>query len=238
MRPKIICHMMSTVDGRLITERWTPPFDGKKMEELFNPYFTVSEEFNAQGFIIGRKTAHDYPECGEFDYEKYPSATSATETFIGKRETPRSVIILDPKGKIAYPGDKLDGENVIAILGEQVSGEYLAHLRAKGVSYLFAGTDGQDLEKAIHTLNETFGMNTLLLEGGGVVNGAFLKAGLIDELSLLIYPGIDGLAGMPTIFEYHGKTDEQPAQGQSLELISTRSLTDGIFQLCYKFHKG
>ncbi|CAO4141166.1 hypothetical protein PKCBPO_00812 [Methylorubrum thiocyanatum] len=49
-------------------------------------------------------------------------------------------------------------------------------------------------------LGETFGIETLLLEGGGAINGAFLKAGLIDEISVLIHPAVDGLAGVQSIF--------------------------------------
>jgi riboflavin biosynthesis pyrimidine reductase len=53
----------------------------------------------------------------------------------------------------------------------------------------------------LETLGKAFGLKILLLEGGGRINGSFLKAGLIDEISLLAFPGIDGLSGMPTIFE-------------------------------------
>jgi riboflavin biosynthesis pyrimidine reductase len=35
------------------------------------------------------------------------------------------------------------------------------------------------------TLGEAFAVKTILLEGGGMINGAFLKARLIDEISLL-----------------------------------------------------
>ena len=40
-----------------------------------------------------------------------------------------------------------------------------------------------------------FGAKKLLLEGGGAINGAFLKHMLIDEFSTLIYPAVDGVAG-------------------------------------------
>lgn len=86
-------------------------------------------------------------------------------------------------------------------------------------------------------LGSDFGMTKILLEGGGIINGTFLKAKLIDELSLQIFPGIDGLSGMPSIFEYYGEKDEQPAKGQTLELISCKQLEDGIIWLYYKIHK-
>jgi 5-amino-6-(5-phosphoribosylamino)uracil reductase len=82
-------------------------------------------------------------------------------------------------------------------------------------------------------LGAQFGLKTLLLEGGGVINGTFLKAGLIDEISLLIYPGIDGLSGVPSIFEYHGQSDERPASGQSLRHISTQTIEDGFIWARY-----
>jgi len=41
-------------------------------------------------------------------------------------------------------------------------------------------------------LGEAFGVTILLLEGDGQANGAFLKAGLINEISLLAYPALMG----------------------------------------------
>jgi 5-amino-6-(5-phosphoribosylamino)uracil reductase len=114
-------------------------------------------------------------------------------------------VAVDPHGRLHYGRDDAGGDHIVAILGEKVSDEYLAELRDDGVSYLFAGKDGHDLYRAMETLAESFGVETLLLEGGGTINSAFLKAGLIDEISVLIYPGIDGLAGVPSIFEYSGE---------------------------------
>ncbi len=85
------------------------------------------------------------------------------------------------------------------------------------------------MEAALETLAKAFGIKTLLLEGGGKINGTFLKAGLIDEVSVLIYPGIDGLAGVPCIFEYVGKSDEKPAEGQSLRHLTTATLDGAPF---------
>ena len=114
----------------------------------------------------------------------------------------------------------------------------MEHLRELGISYLFAGENGDNMALALETLRVEFGIEKLLLEGGGVINGVFLKAGLIDELSLMIYPGIDGLAGTSTIFDYIGKrSNELPAKSQRLELLATEVLQDGIVWLRYKFHK-
>ena len=59
-----------------------------------------------------------------------------------------------------------------------------------------------------------FGVKKLLLEGGGKINGAFLKHELIDEFSTLIYPAVDGVAGTQSIVDYDGPEGDRPGAGQ------------------------
>lgn len=125
----------------------------------------------------------------------------------------------------------------ITILGNEISDEYLAHLREKKISYVFAGSKGKDLGKAMDILGTEFGYKTIVLEGGGVLNGTFLKARLIDELNLLLYPSIDGLSGVSAIFEHIGGSEEKPAEGQALELVSVKEQKYGTVLLKYNFRK-
>lgn len=74
------------------------------------------------------------------------------------------------------------------------------------------------------------------MQGGGILNGALLKEGVIDELSLVVYPGIDGLAGIPSVFEYIGSKTDCPAKGQNLQLLSVEQREYGVVWLRYKFH--
>ena len=113
---------------------------------------------------------------------------------------------------------------------------YLEELRRIGISYIFAGRNGDNLPLAMQTLAEVFGVKSISLQGGGIIDGAFLHAGLIDELSLVMYPGIDGSEASPSIFEYVG-TEKSPARGQCLELLSSEMLQNGEVWLRYKFHK-
>ncbi len=229
--------MMSSVDGRLDCDRYTPPHSGKTFEEASKVYFDISLKYNAQAIMLGRKTIqkHYFPNC--FENATYTSVKSF-ESYVGNLLSNRFTVVVDPKGKINYDDDKADGENIIAVLGESVSQEYLEHLRQMGISYLFAGENGDNMSLALEVLQVEFGIEKILLEGGGIINGTFLKEKLIDELSLLVYPGIDGLAGTATIFDYVGKsTDEEPACGQRLELLASEVLADGIVWLRYRFHK-
>lgn len=239
MSLKIICHMVSSIDGRLLPERWTSPASGSK-SALLEQYEDIATALNADGWMIGRKTMAYYAQ------EQARQPVTAKDNLHQTREPyaapgrqgQRLAIALDPHGKLHYRESTVNGNHLVTILSEQVDDTYLAQLRAQGISYLFAGPHGDNLQHAMQTLDDTFGVKTILLEGGGIINGAFLKAGLIDEISLLIYPGIDGLAGIPSIFEYIGHGSEQPAAGQTLEHFHTQTREGGMIWLRYHVHQN
>jgi riboflavin biosynthesis pyrimidine reductase len=59
----------------------------------------------------------------------------------------------------------------------------------------------------------------LLLQGGGGANGAFLGAGLVDELNLIPCPAVDGAKGAPSVFDStEADTDQRaPVTAMTLE---------------------
>lgn len=65
-------------------------------------------------------------------------------------------------------------------------------------------------------LHKHFGVRRISLQGGGIINGAMLAAGLIDQLSLVVYPGINGLTTAPSIFEYLGASTNTPLRASRL----------------------
>jgi riboflavin biosynthesis pyrimidine reductase len=81
-----------------------------------------------------------------------------------------------------------DGAHIVEVLCEDAKDAYLAWLRSAGISYIFAGSKEMDLSLALSKLRSLFNIRTLLLEGGSVLNGAFAREGLIDELSLVTAP--------------------------------------------------
>jgi 5-amino-6-(5-phosphoribosylamino)uracil reductase len=226
--------MVSSIDGRLLADRWTPPAPGVDPDIVPRHYADIGKRLQADGFMVGSSTMTEFrgiqsgaPHLSPIDN---PAACSH---HVANPGHPPLAIVFDRQGRLEYSVDNADGDHIVAVLGRQVSERYLARLRALGISYLFAGRDGNDLAAALQTLGSAFGVGTLLLEGGGRLNGAFLQAGLIDELSLLVYPGIDGLSGMPSIFEYRGEASTRPAQGQVLRHLATRTLDGGMVWIRY-----
>ena len=78
----------------------------------------------------------------------------------------------------------------------------------------------------------------LLLEGGGIINGAFLRHRLIDEFSTLIHPAVDGVAGTPSIIDYQGEDGERPGKGPALRLIGCETLEGGMVWLRHRVEEA
>ncbi len=91
---------------------------------------------------------------------------------------------------------------------------------------------------ALEILNRELGIERLLLEGGGGSNGAFLRAGLIDEISLAICPAVDGAKGAPSIFDSSDKDAGVAAPIRSMTLASSEVLEGGVVWLRYRLENS
>lgn len=81
---------------------------------------------------------------------------------------------------------------MIEVLTEQVSDAYLAYLRGFDISYMFAGEKELDCTLTLQKLKRLFHIDRLMAAGGGLMNASLLQEGLIDELSLVLSPLVDG----------------------------------------------
>lgn len=238
-RPRIVCHMVSAIDGRLITNRWTQAAEDDDANLILSVYDEAAAEIGGDGWLVGRKTMQSV--LPQIDARAVPRGEAgdapparSRRSHVGRREGRGLAIAVDPKGRLAYSGPAIGDDHAVAILAEQVSDAYLAQLRERGVSYVFAGADGADLHAALAALKADFQVSSLMLQGGGIINGAFLRADLIDEISLLVFPGIDGLSGIPSIFECQDAApDFLPARGRKLRLLSCEVRRAGVVWLRY-----
>lgn len=237
VRPKIICHMISSVDGRLIVRRWSKPAAGADARDYMRHYEEIASRLEANGWIVGRKTmAEVLGDSGDEARTDAGSQGSRPSHIADARGRPLAIAV-DLSAKLRFEHGDIDGDHAVVIVGQDVADSHLAELRKRGVSYVLA--DGElGVSDALATIGEEFNSKTLLLEGGGIINGAFLKAGLIDEISIIVVPAIDGVSGSPSVFEYLGASGENPADGQSLRHLSTETLDGGAVWLRYRVEKA
>lgn len=226
MKPHIICHMISTIDGRI---------DGSAFTKVTgeNDYEVTAEKLNSNAWICGRTTMQLHFADDELfvSSSKRPAGPQPVHV---ARNADSYAIVVETAGRLRWSEDNIDGDHLLCIVSERASDDYLELLRNKGVSYIVAGNQEVDLGLAMNLLGKHFEIHTLLLEGGGHINGGFLKAGLVDEVSLLLAPAIDGRSGIPAVFDGLGA---DRAEAVSLKLKSFEQLKSGVLWLRYEVNR-
>ncbi len=221
-RPYVICHMAPSIDGRIVSVG--------SSRSLTAAYDRLAETFDADAWIAGRVSMAPYAGKTRVPRRKVRSRIPRKD-FIADSNASSYAIAIDSSGKLTWKSNAIDEAHVITILSERVSDDYLAFLQSRGVSYLFSGRTKIDLSKVLVKLRKKFGIRKLLLEGGGKINGSFLAAGLIDELSVLIARVADGSVGTPTLFDVEGEAGPP----RKLRLISVETLQGDLVWLRYEF---
>jgi riboflavin biosynthesis pyrimidine reductase len=219
--------MDASVDGRILGTRWRPAEN--RMAGLFE---RLHEQLGGGSWLIGRVTGSEYAKATA--YPEYTDQTYPREPWFARRDAVAYGIALDAQGKIAWGRSDIGGDPIVAVLTERVSDAHLAGLRQDGVSYIFAGEQELDLGSALEILNRELALERLLLEGGGGSNGSFLRAGLIDEISVAICPALDGAKGAPSIFDSSDKDAGVAAPIRSMTLADTEVLEGGVVWLRYR----
>jgi 2,5-diamino-6-(ribosylamino)-4(3H)-pyrimidinone 5'-phosphate reductase len=227
MKPYVICHMCTTIDGKILGNRWGTLLGKKQSVTLFE---TTAASFGIGAWLVGTVT------MDEFDGPKVKLPRSRNriprQDHIANKNTRRFAIGADAKGVLRFQKNEVDGDHVVLLVTEQVGDDYLAHLRSAGVSYLFCGKKVIDLHVALRKLSSALGLRKLMLQGGGKFNGAMLKAGLVDEISHVIVPVVDGGAGISGFFDIPG--NPPPRAAATLRLISRRQLPGSVTWLRYR----
>ncbi|HJX61267.1 MAG TPA: dihydrofolate reductase family protein, partial [Dehalococcoidia bacterium] len=70
----------------------------------------------------------------------------------------------------------------------------------RNIDCILTGDDHVDLRAALEELNARYGVKVVRVDSGGTLNGALLRAGLVDEVSLLIHPSLVGGTTPRSIF--------------------------------------
>jgi len=231
-RPHVICHMMSPLDGRLKVDGWAPS-DSPLNKVFIGEYERLHAQFDCDAWLAGTNTME------EFANGKAPADASAAKPSdpparpwrLADESAKKFAIALDRHGRLHWDSPTADEAHVVVVLGSAVPDAHLAELTRSGVSYLVMPAEAIDLKALLAALVERLPIRSLLVEGGGTTSGAFVKAGLVDEISLLLCPAIDGTAGAQTVFE---AGDDGIGTRARLELLSAQPGAGGTCHLRYR----
>lgn len=144
--------------------------------------------------------------------------------------------VVDSRGRVQWTKQD-DGEfDLLVLVARATPAGYLAYLRRERVCYLVAGEERVDLAAALQRMRDRLAVTCVLSTAGGGLNGALLRAGLIDEIHLLVLPAAIGGHGTPTLFDGPELgADESPTR---LRLITTHAESDGTVWLRYEVLHG
>lgn len=192
---------MSSVDGRI---------DCAMTEKIDNTdnYYQALDSLQCDATLEGRVSRQMHYALPE-PFKAKDATPIGEEKYFIAHHADHYDIAIDTHGSLMWP-ENASADNLLVITDETCPREYHDYLTANGISWIACGKKGIDFPKAMEILGETFGVKRLGVVGGGHINGAFLQADLLDEVSLMIGGGIDGRKGMAAVFDGIQQTDYPP----------------------------
>ncbi|MBN1659207.1 MAG: RibD family protein [Anaerolineae bacterium] len=220
MLPRVILHSGASVDGRI---------DWLTMD--MGLFYGLAAILAADAMLTGADTmlaAYAAPvEEGEPAPEADAPAGDADESHL-------LLAIVDSRGRIEkWPRIQREPwwRQAIALCAESTPRGYLDHLEALGVEYIVAGEERVDLRAALEALHQRYGVETVQVDSGGTLAGAMLRAGLVDEVSLIVAPMLTGGTSPRSIYR---APDLESADGIiPLELLHAEAVEGGHVWLRY-----
>ena len=218
--PFVYVNFAITADGKIApANRVFKPFSSKADQELLMELRT-----RADAVMAGARTVDRYPANlgpgGKVRREKRKR--------LGFSEYNLRVVVsgsgtLDARAEIF----RHRFSPIVVLVSERISDRNLSKLQSLADEVKVCGRDEIDFVEALRWLREKWKVKRLLCEGGGAVNEALFRAGVVDELYLTISPVIFGGRDAPTLAD--GKGIEHLADARRLKLKSYRRIGDELF---------
>ncbi len=253
-RPKVVVLNSASVDGRIAVspdvlllygdtrwqaiEEWAPVFGGTNVFEQLKSIHKPQATLEGSGSFLRER---DEPE---------PLPHFEGETGLLYQDfLPDSVVdrpghqgwftAVDGRGRVrwlykdGYPDEAWQGWHALVLVGHHTPPEYLAYLQWENIPYLVAGGEEKqvDLGLALGKMKSELSIDCLLSTAGGRLNGALLRAGLVDEVNVEFLPALIGGLATPSLFD----SPELPPDGTptQLKLISAQVQAEGRVWLRY-----
>ena len=244
-RPYVIMQISASIDGRIAFGPGLTMFDKHPSEDLITDAGPIWEkvtaaieaEWHPQGTLWGSGTFH--PENAPL--RELPAFAGDAEAlyvdFLPEEvvaTTRKWDILVDGRARCrgGYKSTEKPGYHILHLVTYSAPVEYLAFLRRECIPYLIGGQEHADLAEALNKLYALLGIRVMSLWGGGTLNGAMLRAGLIDEMHVILWPLLIGGRRTPTLADCDDLlSDGRPAV---LQLVSAQVQDGGYLWLHYK----
>lgn len=194
--PYVIVHASISVDGRMTTARGYHPRNERDGFNI-NLYVDLHRRLGCDAVMMGSNTA---TPLNELDAKSPTPIESLPELYRGIK---CMSIIPDSRGRVNWSGWQKDPrlKGLVVLCSKITPPLYIKHLCEEQIPYVVAGEDHVDLRAALKEVKAQYGVKRIICVGGGAINGALLRAGLVNEVSVIIVPLAIGGIDTPTLFD-------------------------------------
>lgn len=233
-KPYVIIHTHTSLDGK-INAIDLPGFRSASRQYQELALMPGKQVLDIDGYLNGRVTAEDNATFYRTPEVNEDAASVPEGDFVAGHDASMYYVSIDPSGRLAWQQNRFDyggvSSHIVEVLTGKASNAYKDFLRRLGISYLIAGEETLDMALVLHKLATVFGMQRVMIGGGGMLNWSFLQAGLVDEVNIIMAPIADGSPDAQTLFMARAPLSE--VRPVSFTLIDAKPLEDSTVWLRY-----
>ncbi len=211
-RPRVIVSVTATADGRVTLSRVERLLDdGPKLRwkaawppdagDLLTRRAAAIEQRHHPTVVLEGSGTFVADDAGSLHLPDTSVPADVLWTDFLPYRSARWFAVVDGRGRVAWTHKGDEETSLLVIASRSTPLPYLARLRQDRIPYLLAGAHRVDLASALTKIRAQLGTECLVSEAGGGLNGALLRAGLVDELHIITVPALIGGLGTPSIID-------------------------------------
>ncbi|KTG26388.1 dihydrofolate reductase family protein [Haloferax profundi] len=215
----VVVHNAVSLDGRI--EGFTADI---------GTFYELATTWNAGVHLVGSETLLADEEAPPAD------APESLAPFEVQNEDCPLLVVPDSRGRIRNWRGLLESpfwSRGVALVSASTPDEYRTYLEDVGIEAIEAGDDRVDLPPALAALESAYDVGTVLVDSGGTLSGVLLRAGLVDEVSVLVHPRLVGGESARSFFRGPEPDPGLAEEGVALRRRGVESLDDGLVWLRY-----